>query len=168
MNLDIRLKWGLMTLISLLFCAGGVWLLIEEPNNTWKALVMLVPSAFSLLVSITVLVKTFNGSKTVEFTDENLVIIGLFGKKTPIPWNKIKGFGIWKTSNQHQIKVFTLDIEKEIAEMPTAFRRHVAQFNYDFSGAIYFIPEDMSGMSMTELLEKCNQELKKHQKSKAN
>ena len=48
--------------------------------------------------------------------------------------------------------------------MPTAFRRFLARVDYDFTGAIYFILEDMSGMSMEELLEKCNKELKKHQK----
>ena len=104
------------------------------------------------------------GSQSVLFTDENLVIIGFFGKKTPIPWNRIEGFGTWKTRYQNQIKVFTRDTEKEIKEMPTAFRRFLARVNYDFSGAIYFILEDMSGMSMEELLEKCNKELKKHQK----
>lgn len=96
-------------------------------------------------------------------TDEHLVIKGFFGKKTLIPWSKIEGFDTWNSKYAKQIVVITSDIEKDIASMPTALKRGMARLNFKFSGAIYFIQEDLSGMSQEELLEKCRKELKNHQ-----
>ena len=166
MNRKNKLKWGLTTLAFLLFWAVCLWIAVEE--NTWKAWAWFAFFTLVLLMCFIIFARVVIGAQSVMFTDENLVIVGVFGKKTPIPWNRIKGFGTWQTRYQKQIKVFTRDTEKEIKEMPSAFRRFLARVNYDFSGAIYFILEDMSGISMEELLEKCNKELKKHQKSKAN
>ena len=162
MNLKNKLKWGLTMPAFLLFWAVSIWVAVEV--NTWKAWAWFAFFTLVLLMAFVNFAREVIGSQSVLFTDENLVIIGVFGKKTPIPWNRIEGFGTWKTRYQNQIKVFTRDTEKEIKEMPTAFRRFLARVNYDFSGAIYFILEDLSGMSMEELLEKCNKELKKHQK----
>ena len=162
MNLKNKLKWGLATLAFLLFWAVSIGMAVED--NTWKAWACFAFFTLVLLINFMNFARVVIGSQSVLFTDENLVIIGVFGKKTPISWNRIEGFGTWKTRYQNQIKVFTRDTEKEIKEMPTAFRRFLARVNYDFSGAIYFILEDLSGMSMEELLEKCNKELKKHQK----
>ena len=164
MNRKNKLKWGLTTLAFLLFWAVCLWIAVEE--NTWKAWAWFAFFTLVLLMGFIIFARVVIGAQSVVFTDENLVIVGVFGKKTPIPWNRIKGFGTWQTRYQNQIKVFTRDTEKEIKEMPTAFRRFLARVNYDFSGAIYFILEDLSGISMEELLEKCNQELKKHQKVK--
>ena len=162
MNRKNKVKWGLTTLASLLFWAVSIWIAVEI--NTWKAWAWFAFWSLGLLVGFINFARVVIGSQSVVFTDENLVIVGVFGKKTPIPWTRIEGFGSWKTRYQNQIKVFTRDTEKEIKEMRTAFRRFLARVNYDFSGAIYFILEDMSGISMEELLEKCNKELKKHQK----
>ncbi len=162
MNRKNKVKWGLTTLASLLFWAVSIWIAVEI--NTWKAWAWFAFFTLVLLLAFVNFARVVIGSQSVVFTDENLVIIGFWGKKTPIPWNRIEDFGTWQTRYQNQIKVFTRDTEKEIKEMPTAFRRFLARVDYDFTGAIYFILEDMSGMSMEELLEKCNQELKKHQK----
>ena len=164
MNRKNKLKWGLVTLAFLLFWAVSIWIAVLE--NTWKAWAWFAFWTLGLLVGFINFARVVIGAQSVLFTDENLVIVGVFGRKTPIPWNRIEGFGTWQTRYQNQIKVFTRDTEKEIKEMPTAFRRFLARVNYDFSGAIYFILEDLSGISMEELLEKCNQELKKHQKVK--
>ena len=164
MNRKNKLKWGLVMLAFLLFWAVSLWIAVEE--NTWKAWGWFAFFTLVLLMGFIIFARVVIGAQSVVFTDENLVIVGVFGKKTPIPWNRIEGFGTWQTRYQNQIKVFTRDTEKEIKEMPTAFRRFLARVNYDFSGAIYFILEDLSGISMEELLEKCNQELKKHQKVK--
>ena len=164
MNRKNKVKWGLATLVFLLFWAVSIWIAVED--NTWKAWAWFAFFTLVLLIFFMNFARVVMGSPSVLFTDENLVIVGFFGKKTPIPWNSIEGFGTWQTRYQNQIKVFTRDTEKVVNEMPTAFRRFLARVNYDFSGAIYFILEDMSGMSMEELLEKCNQELKKHQKVK--
>lgn len=162
MNLKNKLKWGLATLAFLLFWAVSIGMAVED--NTWKAWACFAFFTLGLLIFFMNFARVVIGSQSVLFTDENLVIIGVFGKKTPIPWSRIEGFGTRKTRYQNQIKVFTRDTEKEIKEMPTVFRRFLARVNYDFSGAIYFILEDMSGRSMEELLEKCNKELKKRQK----
>ena len=164
MNRKNKLKWGLVMLGFLLFWAGSLWIAVEE--NTWKAWAWFAFWSLGLLVGFINFARVVIGWQSVVFTDENLVIVGVFGKKTPIPWTRIEGFGTWQTQYQNQIKVFTRDTEKEIKEMPSAFRRFLARVNYDFTGASYFILEDMSGISMEELLEKCNKELKKHQKVK--
>ena len=162
MNRKNKLKWGLVMLACLLFWAVSIGVAVLE--NTWKAWAWFAFVTLILLAAFMNFARVVIGAQSVVFTDENLVIVGVFGKKTPIPWNRIEDFGTWQTRYQNQIKVFTRDTEKEIKEMPTAFRRFLARVDYDFTGAIYFILEDMSGISMEELLEKCNQELKKHQK----
>ena len=164
MNRKNKLKWGLVMLGFLLFWVVSLWIAVEE--NTWKAWALFAFCTLWLLVGFINFARVVIGAQSVLFTDENLVIVGVFGRKTPIPWTRIEGFGRWQTQYQNQIKVFTRDTEKEISTMPTAFRRFLARVNYDFSGAIYFILEDMSGISMEELLEKCNKELKKHQRVK--
>ena len=164
MNRKNKLKWGLVMLAFLLFWVVSLWIAVEE--NTWKAWVWFAFFTLILLAAFMNFARVVIGAQSVVFTDENLVIVGVFGKETPIPWNRIEGFGTWKTRYQNQIKVFTRDTEKDIKEMPSAFRRFLARVNYDFTGAIYFILEDVSGISMEELLEKCNKELKKHQKVK--
>lgn len=164
MNRKNKVKWGLATLVFLLIWVVSIWMAVEE--NTWKAWAWFAFFTFVLLIFFMNFARVVMGSPSVLFTDENLVIVGFFGKKTPIPWNRIEGFGTWKTRYQNQIKVFTRDTEKAVKEMPSSFCRFLARVNYDFSGAIYFILEDMSGMNMEELLEKCNQELRKHQKVK--
>ena len=164
MNRKNQLKWGLVMLAFLLFWVVSLWIAVEE--NTWKAWVWFAFFTLILLAAFMNFARVVIGAQSVVFTDENLVIVGVFGKETPIPWNRIEGFGTWKTRYQNQIKVFTRDTEKDIKEMPSAFRRFLARVNYDFTGAIYFILEDVSGISMEELLEKCNKELKKHQKVK--
>ena len=164
MNRKNKLKWGLVMLGFLLFWVVSLWIAVEE--NTWKAWALFAFWTLGLLVGFINFARVVIGAQSVLFTDENLVIVGVFGRKTPIPWNRIKGFGTWQTQYQNQIKVYTRDTEKDIKEKPTAFRRFLARVNYNFSGAIYFILEDMSGISMEELLEKCNKELKKHQKVK--
>ena len=162
MNRKNKLKWGLVMLAFLLFWAVSLWIAVEE--NTWKAWGWFAFFTLVLLMGFIIFARVVIGAQSVVFTDENLVIVGVFGKKTPIPWNRIEGFGTWQTRYQNQIKVFTRDTEKDIKEMPSAFRRFLARVNYDFTGAIYFILEDTSGISMEELLEKCNKELKKHNK----
>ena len=165
MNRKYKLEWGLATLFFLIVWAIWVWIIVVG-HSTWKEWACFAFITLVLLAAFMNFARVVISSQSVVFTDENLVIIGFFGKKTPIPWNRIEGFGTWQTRYQNQIKVFTRDTEKEIKEMPSAFRRFLARVNYKFSGAIYFILEDMSGISMEELLEKCNKELKKHQKVK--
>ena len=142
----------------------GCFYLDSSRNKYMESVGLVCLFTLVLLLAFVNFARVVIGSQSVVFTDENLVIIGFWGKKTPIPWNRIEDFGTWQTRYQNQIKVFTRDTEKEIKEMPTAFRRFLARIDYDFTGAIYFILEDMSGMNMEELLEKCNKELKKHQK----
>ena len=162
MNRKNKLKWGLTTLVFLIIWALCVWI-FACGNNKWKEWAGFAFFTIMLILPFMMFAKTVIGSPSVVFTDENLVILGFFGKKTPIPWHRIEGFGTWQTRYQNQIKVFTHDTEKEISTMPTAFRRFLARVNYKYSGAIYFILEDLSGIGMEELLEKCNHELKNHQ-----
>lgn len=165
-NLKNKLKWSILTLIFLIAWVICLITLAKGMINTVKDWFCLVFFTLIFFLFLFVLIKIFKGYKVVEFTDEYLVIFDFFGRKTLIPWNKIEGFGTWRTGYQNQIKVFTRDTEKEIANMPSAFRRFTARVDYKVTGAIFFILEDLGGGNMKELFEKCNQELKKHQKTK--
>ena len=160
-NLKNKLKWSILTLIFLIAWVLCLIFLAEGMINTAKDWFMLVFFTLIFFLFLFVLIKIFKGYDVVEFTDEYLVIFNFFGRKTLIPWNNIEGFGTWRTGYQNQIKVFTRDTEKEIANMPSAFRRFTARLDYKVSGAIYFILEDFGGRKMEELLEECNTELKK-------
>ena len=121
MNLKNKLKWGLATLASLLFWAVSIGMAVED--NTWKAWACFAFFTLVLLINFMNFARVVIGSQSVLFTDENLVIVGFFGKKTPIPWNRIEGFGTWKTRYQNQIKVFTRDTEKVPATLRRRLRR---------------------------------------------
>ena len=163
MNRKNRWKWGLVTLFFLLVWVLWVWMMTCESVHTWKDWAWLVFFTLLLIGMFWMFAKTVLGDKSAEFTEENLVIMGPFGKKTPIPWSKIEDFGTWSSKYQKQVSVFVRDTEKEIAEMPTATKRFLARANYRFSGAIYFILEGWDGESQEELLERCRKELKNHQ-----
>lgn len=158
-------KWGLVTLVFLLFWALWVCMMIANEHNSWKDWAELVFLTLGLIVSFWAFAKTVVRDTSWEITDEHLVIKLAFGKKTLIPWSKIESFGTWNTQYQEQISVVISDVEKEISEIPTAFKRMMARLNYRFAGAIYFILEDTSGTSQEEQLKKLNRELKKHKQT---
>ena len=160
-NIENKLKWSVFTLVFLFASALWFFFLAVGEIHGVKAWFFLVFFTLLTLLFLFVLVKIFKGYKVVEFTDEYLVIFDFFGRKTLVPWNKIESFSAWRTGYQNQIKVITSDIEKTIAEMPTAFRRFTARLNYKTTGAIYFIMEDLGGRKMEDLLKECNTELKK-------
>ena len=116
MNRKNKLKWGLTMLACLLFWAVSIGVAVLE--NTWKAWAWFAFVTLILLAAFMNFARVVIGWQSVVFTDENLVIVGVFGKKTPIPWNRIKGFALGKPNIKIKSRFIPATLRRRLRRCP--------------------------------------------------